>query len=108
MIDELVAAPVGAATLCYRPSETHPDLACVATERCGWRGRLIQGEVHDENAVVLGGVAGHAGLFGSLDDLAAVGLALVVNLTDRVLLAPVTTSTVSWTTLPSSTGCSPG
>ena len=35
-----------------------------ATERCAWRGRLVVGEVHDENASVMGGVAGHAGLFG--------------------------------------------
>jgi CubicO group peptidase (beta-lactamase class C family) len=30
-----------------------------------WRGRLLQGEVDDENAWALGGVAGHAGLFGT-------------------------------------------
>lgn len=36
-----------------------------ATEYCAWRGRLIKGEVHDENAYCLGGVAGHAGLFGT-------------------------------------------
>ncbi len=37
----------------------------VATERCPWRGRVLRGEIHDENAFALGG-AGHAGLFGSL------------------------------------------
>ena len=37
----------------------------VATERCAWRKRLIRGEVHDRNAWALGGVAGHAGLFGT-------------------------------------------
>ena len=31
-----------------------------------WRGRLLQGEVHDENAWALGGAAGHAGLFGTV------------------------------------------
>jgi CubicO group peptidase (beta-lactamase class C family) len=31
----------------------------------GWRGRLLVGEVHDDNAWALGGVAGHAGLFGT-------------------------------------------
>lgn len=36
-----------------------------ATEFCPWRKRLLWGEVHDENAYVLGGVAGHAGLFGT-------------------------------------------
>jgi len=38
-----------------------------ATEQCAWRGRLITGEVHDENAWAMGGVAGHAGAFGRLD-----------------------------------------
>ncbi|MCX7047754.1 MAG: DUF1343 domain-containing protein [Candidatus Sumerlaeota bacterium] len=40
-----------------------------ATERCPWRKRLIIGEVHDENAWALGGVAGHAGLFSTAEDL---------------------------------------
>jgi CubicO group peptidase (beta-lactamase class C family) len=40
--------------------------SAVATERCAWRGRLITGEVHDENAAAMGGVAGHAGAFGTL------------------------------------------
>jgi CubicO group peptidase (beta-lactamase class C family) len=35
------------------------------TEFDPWRGRLLVGEVHDENAAALGGVAGHAGLFGT-------------------------------------------
>ncbi len=35
------------------------------SEEDPWRGRLLQGEVHDENAAALGGIAGHAGLFGT-------------------------------------------
>ncbi|MCU0599187.1 MAG: serine hydrolase [Desulfobacterales bacterium] len=42
-----------------------PKKEFAATEMCPWRHRLIQGEVHDENAYVMGGVAGHAGLFGT-------------------------------------------
>ncbi len=43
-----------------------PDTSLVApTEDDPWRGRLLRAEVHDENAYVLGGVAGHAGLFGT-------------------------------------------
>lgn len=38
-----------------------------ATENDPWRGRTLQGEVHDENAALLGGVAGHAGMFGTAD-----------------------------------------
>jgi CubicO group peptidase (beta-lactamase class C family) len=48
----------------FRPPESW--LARLApTEHDSWRGRLIHGEVHDENAAALGGVAGHAGLFGT-------------------------------------------
>lgn len=43
----------------------------VATERCPWRGRMLQGEVHDENAWAMGGIAGHAGAFGTLDEVVA-------------------------------------
>ncbi len=40
-----------------------------ATEKCPWRGRVMEGAVHDENAFVVGGVAGHAGLFGKAMDI---------------------------------------
>ncbi len=44
------------------------------TEKDAWRGHLLQGEVHDENAWALGGVAPHAGLFGSVDAVSQWGL----------------------------------
>ncbi|MFC4171012.1 serine hydrolase domain-containing protein [Microvirga sp. GCM10011540] len=47
----------------FRPDPSQ----CAATERCTWRGRVIRGEVHDENAFALGGASGHAGLFGTID-----------------------------------------
>ncbi|MBY8821570.1 serine hydrolase domain-containing protein [Sphingomonas colocasiae] len=43
-----------------------PPGPAVATEHCQWRGRVLKGEVHDENAFALGGAPGHAGLFGTL------------------------------------------
>ena len=44
----------------------HVDRRQVApTEDDPWRRRIVRGEVHDENSFVLGGVAGHAGLFGN-------------------------------------------
>jgi CubicO group peptidase (beta-lactamase class C family) len=43
------------------------------TEFCQWRKRRIVGEVHDENAATLDGVAGHAGLFGTVTDIASLG-----------------------------------
>jgi CubicO group peptidase (beta-lactamase class C family) len=61
-----VYAPLKVAPLFFidqnRPA---PEGPFAATEQCPWRGRLMEAEVHDENAHVLGGVAGHAGLFGT-------------------------------------------
>jgi CubicO group peptidase (beta-lactamase class C family) len=53
----------------YRPGpELRPRIA--PTENDPWRGHVLRGEVHDENAAALGGVAPHAGLFGTATDLA--------------------------------------
>ena len=52
----------------YTPATTQQH-AIPATEDDGWRGR-VQGFVHDEKAYLIGGVAGHAGLFGSAQDVA--------------------------------------
>jgi CubicO group peptidase (beta-lactamase class C family) len=49
------------------------DAAVAPTERCPWRGRVVRGEVHDENAYAMGGVAGHAGLFGTATAMASLG-----------------------------------
>lgn len=65
---ELVFEPLGMGATSYGPID-EPDVA--VTEDCGWRGRLLKGEVHDENATVWDGVAGHAGLFGDASDLAS-------------------------------------
>lgn len=43
-----------------------PSEETAATERCTWRGRVMRGEVHDENCYALQG-SGHAGLFGTID-----------------------------------------
>jgi len=41
------------------------------TENCPWRKKILCGEVHDDNAYAMGGVAGHAGLFSSPRDIHA-------------------------------------
>lgn len=65
-----------------------PPGPAVATERCPWRKRLIVGEVHDENAAALGGVAGHAGAFGRLDTVANAAQAwLTAQVTSQQLTA---------------------
>ena len=49
-----------------RREHREPVVDVVApTERCPWRGKVLCGEVHDDNAWAMGGVAGHAGLFGN-------------------------------------------
>jgi CubicO group peptidase (beta-lactamase class C family) len=64
-----VLGPLGMADTCYRPgAELRARIA--PTENDPWRGRVLRGEVHDENAAALGGVAPHAGLFGTAPDLA--------------------------------------
>ncbi|SRR6266540_811912 len=57
--------------------EVPADAAVAPTEHCPWRGRLLRGEVHDENAAALGGVAPHAGLFGTLRGVSAYARALL-------------------------------
>ena len=39
------------------------------TENCPWRKKILCGEVHDDNAYAMGGVAGHAGLFSCARDI---------------------------------------
>ncbi len=65
--EKYIFKPLGMNDTCYGPSR--PDNVA-ATEDCGWRGRVLEGVVHDENAFVMDGVAGHAGLFGTAHDLA--------------------------------------
>ncbi|MDJ0849784.1 MAG: serine hydrolase domain-containing protein [Myxococcota bacterium] len=73
---ERIFAPLGMQdTRFIRLGEGEPELPdalrrrVAATENCPWRGRILWGEVHDPNASVMGGVAGHAGLFGTADDV---------------------------------------
>lgn len=58
-------------TINFHPNNEAPfeQRLYAPTERSEWRHRLIQGEVHDDNAWSFGGVSSHAGLFGSIDDL---------------------------------------
>ncbi len=71
--------PLGAA-LSFGP----PPGPAVATEDCSWRGRVMKGEVHDENAFALGGAPGHAGLFGTIDGVLGFARAML----DGSMLSP--------------------
>ena len=65
-VDEAIYQPLGIKQLCF--PGMNRNLArelFAATELCPWRNRLLVGQVHDDNAYAIGGIAGHAGLFGS-------------------------------------------
>ena len=71
-VQESVYRPLGLSHLLFVPldgSEKRKDLAYVATADCPWRRKVLDGEVHDDNAYVAGGVGGHAGLFGTAQDV---------------------------------------
>ncbi len=70
-VNRFLRAPYQLPSIGYGPV---PRERAAATEFCPWRGRRMRGEVHDENAWALGGVSGHAGLFGNAVDLARFGM----------------------------------
>ena len=68
LLAERVFGPLGMGDTRYLPPDGwRPRIA--PTENDPWRGRVLRGEVHDENAARLDGVSGHAGLFSSARDL---------------------------------------
>jgi CubicO group peptidase (beta-lactamase class C family) len=70
-LQQSVLDPLGLMHATYNPLARHvPRERLVPTEACAWRGRRCHGEVHDENAASLGGVAGHAGLFATAWEVA--------------------------------------
>ena len=62
-----VFAPLGMSQTLYRPA---PSLRRRIVPAGMWRGKPVPGDVNDQNAVVFGGVAGHAGVFSTASDLA--------------------------------------
>ena len=68
ILERRVFRPLGLTSVRYLPPASDSN-RIAPTELDAWRGRLLRGEVHDENAVLMDGVSGHAGLFGSATDL---------------------------------------
>ncbi|MEO5867656.1 MAG: serine hydrolase domain-containing protein [Sphingomonas sp.] len=65
-IERITGQPLSAWSLGGGLGFGTPPGPAVATERCPWRGRVLKGEVHDENCTAMGGATGHAGLFGTV------------------------------------------
>lgn len=73
LLTERFYDPMGLRRLGYRPTfRWLPDEIVPTVIDTKWRGGLVHGIPHDEGAVLLGGVGGHAGLFGQAADVAAV------------------------------------
>jgi beta-glucosidase-like glycosyl hydrolase/CubicO group peptidase (beta-lactamase class C family) len=68
---ERIFAPLGMANTMFKPQKGLASRIAPTENDATYRKRLLQGEVDDENAFAMGGVAGHAGMFATAPDLAA-------------------------------------
>jgi CubicO group peptidase (beta-lactamase class C family) len=90
------------------------------TEMDSWRGRLLVGEVHDENCFALGGAAGHAGLFGTASAVGAFArhvlqvmdgrsgafsTASIAEFTARRAEVPLSSRALAWDTMLPTSSC---
>ncbi|MCY3612592.1 MAG: serine hydrolase [Gemmatimonadetes bacterium] len=83
--------PLGMADTDFTPAPSLWDRVATTEFDAVYRGYHVHGEVHDENAHAIGGVAGHAGLFSSARDLAVFAQMML----DRGVAAPCTADPVS-------------
>lgn len=76
-IEQRVTQPLGLETVVFNPVRNgFPREKVAPTENDPtWRKRRVWGEVHDENACGVGGIAGHAGLFATVESIARFGQA---------------------------------
>ena len=63
-----VFGPLGMSETAFNPPASWRDSIVPTVDDQSFRHRIIQGEVQDENAGILGGVAGHAGVFSTVED----------------------------------------
>src|SRR3954452_24046966 len=109
-IQREVLGPLGMIHTGFNPPASSRDLIAPTADDKTFRHRIIQGEVQDENASVLGGVAAHAGLFSTSEDVAIFATAMLnggglilrpetVNVfTCRELLPAETSRALGWDT----------
>ena len=83
-----VFGPLGMTRTAFNPPKPWHDVTVPTANDQSFRHRVIQGEVQDENASVLGGVAGHAGLFSTASNVAIFASALLEG--GRSILRPET------------------
>jgi CubicO group peptidase (beta-lactamase class C family) len=105
-----VFGPMGLAHTGFNPLEEQRPIIPPTLNDQGFRARIIQGEVNDDNAAAMGGVAPHAGLFAPAEDLARFAQVILDGgapifrrdslavFTQRELLPAETTRTLGWDT----------
>ena len=103
-----IFAPLGMHSTRFRPPSSWIPRIAATEYDTAWRRRIVRGEVHDEKAAWLRGVAGHAGLFGSALDLLTFGEWLLVRVTSgagvakqfvqRQEIVPGSTRALGWDT----------
>jgi serine-type D-Ala-D-Ala carboxypeptidase len=74
-----IFAPLGMSTTRFCPGEAMRRSIPPTEDDRSFRHRVIQGEVHDENASVMGGIAGHAGLFSNALDPLRLAVCMLAN-----------------------------
>lgn len=115
LAQQFVFDPLGMKDACYCPHEDLKPRILPTEKKTNLRDGLVWGEVHDENAAAMGGIASHAGVFATADDLANFvqmwlcegvfgGVRILsedmVNLfTQRANLAPNSTWALGWDTV---------
>jgi beta-N-acetylhexosaminidase len=87
LLEQRVFQPLAMTSTRYLPPASWRD-RIAPTELDPWRGRVLRGEVHDENAALMDGVSGHAGLFGSAEDLLTFAEWLLGEYSDRPTASP--------------------
>lgn len=106
LLDRRVFRPLGMTSTSYLPPPSWRE-RIAPTELDPWRGKVLRGEVHDENAAIMGGVSGHAGLFGSAEDLLTFaewmiegwyGRPIVREFTRRQNIVPGSSRALGWDT----------
>ncbi len=103
-----IFAPLGMSSTRFRPPQSWIPRIAATEYDTAWRKRIVRGEVHDEKAAWLGGVAGHAGLFGSALDVLTFGEWLLERITGdfgvarefvrRQEIVPGSTRALGWDT----------
>jgi CubicO group peptidase (beta-lactamase class C family) len=72
-----IFGPLGMSHTTFNPATAQRSSIPPTVDDWAFRNRIVQGEVHDENASALGGVAGHAGVFSNAEDLAIFAQAML-------------------------------